>query len=490
MKKFINKRVLFVSLSTILFIASLFLLSRESVGRIIFLSLTFSIWLSTFLYTKDLIFSSLLYILIVLPFNVTLQLPVAVEIFNTQITLSEPFVNGIHVNYLVPTLSIIDTGVVLLLFSLLVEEGASFYLKMFKSLKTGLLIFLIYLIIQNILLENFLTSFSSLRIFLYLLVTISTVLYYKERKEKLKGLLLSATFVLLLNTLIQGIVGILQVSRGASLGLTFLGESQVVSGMYGSSFINLGGQAFLRAYGTFPHPNIFAGFLILSLLIGIVCAKRLPGFGVSLALLSLLALPLTFSRAAILIAALILLILFIRAFLRSNKKAGVLAVSPLLYFERFGNLVRGGDSSWSERIDLLKVSTKLVKENFLLGTGMGNFIKAMGDYAPSTSRGISLLQPVHNIFVLLFVELGLLGFLIFFYILGRICISNLKKFTFFKLGVLLTILIIAFWDHYLISLPQGLGIFMFLYLLLVVDLDSMLGNFKGETERVGFEPTV
>jgi O-antigen ligase len=402
---------------------------------------------------------------------VTIQLPSTVEIFNTYISLSEPFVNGIHVNYLVPTLSVIDIGVVLLLFSLLIEEGASFYLKMLKSLKTGLLIFLIYLIIQNVFLKNFLITFNSLRIFFYLLAIISTVLYYKERKKQLKSFLLSATFVLLLNVSIQGVIGILQVSRGASLGLTFLGESQVVSGMYGSSFINLGGQAFLRAYGTFPHPNIFAGFLILSLLIGTLCARRLPGFGVSLVLLSLLVLPLTFSRAAILIVALILLILFIRALLRSNKKVGVLAVSPLLYFERFGNLVRGGDSSWSERTDLLKVSIKLVKENFWLGTGMGNFVKAMEDYVPRTFGRIPLLQPVHNIFVLVLVELGLPGFLILFYILGKVFLNNFKKFSYFKIAVLFTILIIGFWDHYLLSLPQGLGIFMFLYLLLVLDLD-------------------
>jgi O-antigen ligase len=478
MKKFLKKENLFVFIVILLSTVLLSFLIKESVERTIFISLTLFIWLSIFIYTRDLVFSSLLYILIVLPFNVTMQLPLAVEIFNTQILFPPPFVSGIYVNYLVSTVSILDIGIFLFLFSFLVQRGPSFYFKIFKNLKTGMLLFLFYLIVQNILLSNLLTAFNSFRIFFYLLAIMSAVIYYKE--ENLKKLFFPASFVLFLNVLLQGVLGVVQVLRGSSLGLGFLGESQVVSGMQGSSFISLSERVFLRAYGTFPHPNILAGFLILTILFGIVCSRKFSGMGVSLTILSFCFLPFTFSRSAFLVGGLILLILFVRSISKVRSKA--FSAFPLLFLERFGNLVQGGDSSWTERVALFKVSLEIIKENFFLGTGVGNFVKAMGDHAPRTSRGILLLQPVHNIFVLIFTELGVFGFLLFFYVLVKTFLENVKRFTYFKVAVLLSILIVGFWDHYLFSLPQGLGIFMFLYLLLVLDLDS-LDNYEKDVNK-------
>lgn len=478
MKKFFNKKNLFVLIIILVATLSLSFLIKESVERTIFIALTLFIWLSIFLYTKDLVFSSLLYILIVLPFNVAMQLPLTVEIFNTQFLFPPSFVNGIYVNYLVPTISIIDVGILLFILSLFIQEGVSFYWEIFKNLKNGLSLFLLYLIIQNIFLSNLLTTFNSLRLFFYLLATISAVIYYKGKN--LRKLLFPASFVVFLNVSIQGMFGVVQVLRGASLGLGFLGESQVVSGMQGSSFITLGGRVFLRAYGTFSHPNIFAGFLILAILLGIACSRKFSGLGISLTILSFSFLAITFSRSAFLVGLLILLILLARSVSRVRSKA--FSVSPLLFLERFRNLIKGSDNSWTERVALFRASMEVIKENFFLGTGVGNFVKAMGEYSPRTSKGILLLQPVHNIFVLVFAELGLFGFLGFFYILVKNFLENVKRITFFKMAVLLSILIIGFWDHYLFSLPQGLAIFMFLYLLLVLDLDS-LDNYEKNVNK-------
>lgn len=472
MKRFFNKKNVFVFAVIILFSVCALLLLRESLERTIFLSLTLFLWLSIFLYTKDLVFSSILYILIVLPFNLTLQLPFVVEIFNTSFTFPSPFVSGISVNYLIPTISIVDLAVLLFLMSALVQKGFSFYWDLLKSLKNWVALFFFFLIIQNFLLENSLVVFNSLRVFLYVFaIIVVMVAYYK--KEKVRKLFLPASFVFLLNVLIQGGMGILQVLRGTSLGFTFLGESQVVAGMRGSSFVDLGGRAFLRAYGTFPHPNVLAGFLILGILVGVLCSKRSAGLGVSLVILSLGVLVLTFSRVAFLVAVVILLLLFLRSISRAKIKE--FSISPLLFFERFTNLLGGGDRSWSERVDLLKASIEVIKENFFLGTGLGNSIRAMEDYIPRSSNGILILQPVHNIFVLIFAELGVFGFFSFFYILIKLFLENFKRLTYFKIGVLLAIVMIGFWDHYLFSLPQGLGIFMFLYVLLVLDLRGLEG---------------
>lgn len=465
MKKFLNRRNIFVIVIVLLYIPVTYFLQQQSFERTLFISFTLFLWLSIFLYTKDLVLSSLLYILIVLPFNITLQLPTGVEIFNTSMSFPSPFVNGMYSNYLVPTLSIVDVGVFLFLISVLVENGFKYIWKILRDLKNGFLIFIIYLIIQNIFLNNSFTIFSSIRFIFYLLTLLLLINYCKEKP--IEKILLPSSFILLFNLIIQGVIGVLQFLRGASLGLVYLGESQVVSGMQGSSFIDLGGRLFLRAYGTFPHPNVLGGFLVLCILFGILSAKKIPGIGISLVILSLIFLLFTFSRIAIVVSILILLLLLLKTIL--NVKNKVLSVTPLLLLERFSNLFNGRDSGWRDRVELLRSSWEVLKDNYILGTGIGNYVRGMEDYIPITSGGISLIQPVHNIFVLLLVELGVFGFLIYFYILFRLLIKNIGKFTIFKLMVIISVLGIGFWDHFLISLPQGLMMFVLMFVLLVVD---------------------
>ena len=465
MKKFLNRKNIFVFTVILLYISVTYFLQQQSLERTLFISLTLFLWLSIYLYTKDLILSSFLYILIVLPFNITLQLPIDVEIFNTSLSFPSPLVNGIYSNYLVPTLSIVHIGIFLFLLSFMVEKGFKYLWSIIKDFKNGILLFILYLIVQNIFLNNYFTIFTSIIFSLYLLTIIFLVNYCKEKS--LEKIFLPSSFILLFNLIIQGIIGMLQFIRGASLGLAFLGESQVVSGMQGSSFIDLGGRLFLRAYGTFPHPNVLGGFLILCILFGILVAKKIPGIGVSLVILSLIILPFSFSRIAIVISMLILLLLFLKTV--SNLKTKVLSISPLLLLERFGNLFSGKDSGWGDRVNLLRSSWEVLKENYILGTGIGSFVKGMENYVPTTSGGISLVQPVHNVFVLLLVELGIFGFLIYFYILFRLLIINIGKFTIFKAMVGISILGIGFWDHYLVSLPQGIMIFIVMFVLLVVE---------------------
>ncbi len=469
MKKLLNRKNFFVVSVILLFLFLSYFLLQESLEKTLFLSFTLFLWLSTYLYTKDLTFSSFLYILIVLPFNLTLQLQGNVEIFNTYFNFPSPFVNGIYSNYLVPTLSIVDIGAVLFLFSILVEKGFKYLWSIIKDFKNGFLLFLFFLLIQNIFLSSAFTVLTSTRLVLYLLVLFSLIDYCKENSSE--KVLLTSSFVLLLNLIIQGAVGILQVFKGASLGLLFLGESQVVNGMQGSSFVDLGGKLLLRAYGTFPHPNILGGFLVLCILFGILSSKKIPGVGIPLVILSLIILPFTFSRIAIVLSVLILFLLLLRSTL--NLKTKQFSFSPLLLLERFRNLLSGKDSGWGDRVNLLKASWRVLKGNYVFGTGSGSFVKGMENFVPTTSGGISLVQPVHNIFVLLLVELGVFGFPIYLYILLRLLVKNVGKVTVFKVMVVTAILGLGFWDHFLVSLPQGSIFLILMFLLLLFDSEDL-----------------
>jgi hypothetical protein len=87
----------------------------------------------------------------------------------------------------------------------------------------------------------------------------------------------------------------------------------------------------------------------------------------------------------------------------------------------------------------------------------------MGDTVPRNSNGILLLQPVHNIFLLIVSEIGLVGFGLFSTLL-YFFFENRKWSLRFVMG-LVGIFIISMFDHYLFSLPQGLGVFFFMVLL-------------------------
>jgi O-antigen ligase len=261
-------------------------------------------------------------------------------------------------------------------------------------------------------------------------------------------------------------LGVLQFNGGSSLGLTFLGESQVVNGMQGSSFIFLNDGIYLRAYGTFPHPNVLGGFYILMFVIGWISSLKLKRswkyLSYLLMFLSLIFVLFTFSRISI---SLVLLgvLLFSIQFIKPNR---IFSFSPILIFERFMNLFAGGDTSFNDRVNLFKAGISVFKENMFLGTGIGNFIKYMGESAPRTSNGILLLQPIHHVFLLSFIELGLFGGVVYWWILLKLLIKevNWKENIWIKIFILIALVVIEMFDHYLFTLPQGMVIWIFMIL--------------------------
>ena len=474
----IKKESLFIFITFLVFLIISPILLKESPLKTLMIFLSLVSWSGLFIYTKDILFSSLLYILLVLPFNITLQFHSFVEIFNTKVLLAQPFVEGIYVNYLVPTASILDVGILLSLVGILVTKGFSFYKTLFKDFKNGIFPLLLFLFIQNIFLFNFNSLLFSLRFFSLILLFLSVLQITKEEKldKTIKEKIMTSGIVILfVNVLIQGILGIIQFKRGSSLGLGFLGESQVVSGMVGSSFVELSGQVFLRAYGTFPHPNVLGGFLLMAMFLGICMYNRRKLAGSLLIVISFLSMIFTFSRISILLGVVVILVLLLKEFLFKKKSLLSFSLSPLLLLERFGNLLNGGDRSWSERLDLMKSSFRVIKENWLFGAGGGNFVKGMEGFVPRGSSGILLTQPVHNIFLLCISEFGVLGFLLIFYVLFYGVIKNIRRISLYGILILFVIVVIGVFDHYLFSLPQGMVIFFSLLFL----LSSSLGGEKG-----------
>jgi len=269
------------------------------------------------------------------------------------------------------------------------------------------------------------------------------------------------------SVLVQGVLGTIQFLNGSSLGLSMLGESQVVSGMLGSSFVTLSNEVFLRAYGTFPHPNVLGGFFVMNVLLGIFLYSKSKGFykklSVLLVILSGIFVTLTFSRISTLLVLIIVLVTLVHRLVKGK----LFSFTPLLLVERFTNLISGNDASWNDRVSLMKSSFSVIKNNLMFGTGLGNFTKGMEKEIPSTVNGVLLIQPVHNVLLLMVAELGVVGSLLYVFLLGKILVSNVSKMNWFKWLAVLTLLIVGCFDHYLFSLPQGMVLGGILLLLLV-----------------------
>ena len=455
------RRYYFQLLTVILFLVPLLFLLQENSSKAVVMIFSILFWFVCTIRTRSPVLSSILYILITLPFNLTYQLSSSVLFFNT-----DPYVSGMYTNYLIPTLSILDMGLALLFMSYIYEYGFKHTRIVLKKYSTVLLVFLIFLVAQNILKISLTAVVESFRLFFFSLIIIFLIDYSKTKKHS--SIRMYMLWISTISVLIQGVLGILQFKNGNSLGLSLLGESQVVNGMQGSSFVTLNNEVFLRAYGSFPHPNILGGYLVMNVLLGVYLysksKKNYRVLSIILIILSAIFVIFTFSRISICLVLVILLV----GVLWKLIKGRLFSFTPFLFVERFTNLISGNDTSWRDRANLIKSSLNVIRNNLWFGTGLGNFTKAMETDIPRTTNWVLLIQPVHNVFLLMLAELGVLGTFSYFVLMGTILRRNISNMNIFKWLVVLTLVVIGCFDHYLFSLPQGLIIGGILYLFLVL----------------------
>lgn len=252
--------------------------------------------------------------------------------------------------------------------------------------------------------------------------------------------------------------------------LWFLGERTFSSQTPGIAQIQLclpECRLLLRPYATFPHPNVLGGFLAVTLpfLMRPMSQMRQISkkFYQFVFLLGLIALFLTFSRSAWLVGLLGIAWVYIPTRL---KKPYV--IFSILVFLMGIFLVRdfaGTSESVIVREQLNNAAISMWRQSPILGVGLGNFLVNLPKVLPS--RTVYFLQPVHNIYLLILSETGVIGLGIFLFLIlyifknFQLPISNFP-FPFFSL------LLLGLVDHYPATLQQGqllLIIFLSLSLL-------------------------
>lgn len=281
-----------------------------------------------------------------------------------------------------------------------------------------------------------------------LLLAVGAFFFARSLDDAERG---KAVKVLLVAAVLQSMLAIGQFLYQASPVSTLLGMSAHEAWQAGSSVLKLEGERWLRAYGSFPHPNMLGGFLATVLVAGIAYYVSSITHGENTkyiirntrynlayhlsTILILLALLLTFSRAAWLGAALgVGMIVFFQKSRIINHKSkiifGVLGIGMLVFvfvlrdqiFPRFDPDVIAREGSVSERVVSLADAKTLITAHPLIGVGAGNFTAAVmkgekvggkGETGSETLRPVWSIQPAHNVFVLVFAELGAVGFLLF-----------------------------------------------------------------------------
>ena len=353
------------------------------------------------------------------------------------------FVLGIRVDYLSPTIYLTDLVVVGVLFSWFWTKKDRFTTQRYWYLFA---IFL-YLFLVSIFADN---SGAALYKFLKILELFLVGFYVAKTKPwRITALPLA------LGLIYESLIVLAQFLKQASLGGPFwwLGERTFSAGTPGIALGEWGGRLFLRPYGTFSHPNSMGGFSLVGLILVWFLGKHLA-FWLKLvvSLLVFLMIILSFSQA-VWLAGLMVIALFLIVRFRVSKILALLLTACFLSLGFLFFLPNQESQSFQERVHLIKVALGMIKESPLTGIGLNNFIPHLSNFG--NGGEIYLLQPVHNLFLLVAAETGLVGLLIFLWLLILTYKKLLRPLRYAPCASLTAILLLGLFDHYWLTLQQN-----------------------------------
>lgn len=272
-----------------------------------------------------------------------------------------------------------------------------------------------------------------------------------------------------------------QVIAGSSFPQKWLGLAGHDAATLGQSVVeSAAGERTLRAYGPFPHPNVFGGFLAVGLWALAVLASRLRDHARRhhLALPAMLlaaTLVITFSRGAWLAAALSLG--FVVAALMWHGRLRAHAGLPLIWasllalvitmlvfhtqlFTRFTPGARLEARSLAERSASYREAPEAFAISPVTGVGPSLYTLALSTFRPGAPA--YEYQPVHNAFLLYLVEVGLVGLFASLPFLRRgwkaVNGIHVRSERVFALSGTVLLITLGLFDHYLWSLWAGLSL--------------------------------
>lgn len=291
---------------------------------------------------------------------------------------------------------------------------------------------------------------------------------------------------------LQGILGIWQFAAQGIVENTIVGIAAHDPSALGTAVVQAGDRRWLRAYGAFPHPNIFGAYLAVSMVwcgYALSCAKKKWQWLVLIfsSQIILVALLLTFSRSAwlALIAggAFCAVVSFRRrpakepdshfmpaTFFVHPITAFVLvssitiAIFSTFFFEEVITRIGAVESrlevqSVAERISQIDRAQPLLSKIWYRGTGIGNFTNTLFRF--EQERGIAqpwyAYQPLHDVPLMIFAELGIGGGIAFLMLIGLLLRTlGRSQLRITSYGLLIMVFTLSLFDHFLWTLPFGI----------------------------------
>lgn len=295
--------------------------------------------------------------------------------------------------------------------------------------------------------------------------------------------------------MLEGLWALVQFKLQHAIGAWYLGESPLSVLDPATAKVVLEGGRLMRSAGSFLHANVLGAFLTVSLFcllswlvqtdkklyqnaydrtfsVGInarrfFCrpalyqkwALAIGGFVIALGL------ALTFSRSSWIAAAFGLIIFFVfhRPFKSTVRVAPLVIVLALALWLSLGWAIvprasfSAAEPSVSHRVIYNQIGSTMLLEH-PLGVGLGNQVVSAVTSNEFIPRGLTLSwqwQPIHNLYLLIGVEIGVIGLLSFLIFLGMVCVRAILRRDALIIALLAATTVLALFDHYFWTLEQG-----------------------------------
>ena len=315
---------------------------------------------------------------------------------------------------------------------------------------------------------------------------------------------------LLAGIFIQACLGIWQFLTQSSFSSKWLGVAIHRAGELGTSVIEIIAtdgvtERWLRAYGGLDHPNMLGGILAIGLLLFIYQSIKKSSqlsdqkskiyktiLNYFLLIIFVSGLFFSFSRAAWLGFAAGLITIFILLLWRKDFKGQkkllelvlIGGVLVFIIFSAYGDLAvtrfkaesRLEEKSYVERISSMKEAKEIIKDKWLFGAGIGNYTLEVHK-REDMAKPSFYFQPAHNVFLLVWAEIGIFGMLFFVSLLYYACyslIKNLrrdKNFNVYCICLLAAMIVMFLVDHWWWSLHFGVLFFWLIMGLMLKEKD-------------------
>ncbi|MFA6272174.1 MAG: O-antigen ligase family protein [Patescibacteria group bacterium] len=402
--------------------------------------------------------------------------------WQTRLIIQEGVLNKDIWEYGTVSLYVVDIILVILIILRIITKGDEAKSAIFRIRTLSVWPFAVGLLVVSFI-SIYWARDSYVSLYGVIKVAEGVILYWLVSTSKFDLSKASVAFVA--SAVIQSVIGIVQFTFQKTISSKWLGMASHESFVSGTSVVETATNRFLRAYGSLPHPNILAGFLVIGfiILLGLYLDKKnylnqfIPGAFVLLTA----GLFFSFSRAGWLGLLLAIIFFLIIALYKSKMWrpeiakvvsiiVAVFLILIMIYPETFSTRIvsssRLEQKSFTDRATYFQQATELLGENWLHGVGVNNYTLAVED---SVDPGLSgkEYQPVHNVYLLVFTELGFFGLIVFlaliilvirnaWLLINKHAINNWATVYTAIFGVMLVLFL---FDHYFWTLSSGIMLF-------------------------------